>query len=115
MRLTTIPVREWPRLAWLAVCRCASTEVRCFIGAKVETADEWFSEAVWAGPHSQGDFDETDLVFGSGGRVRGDVAVFVSAGSTVDRLHVLERDDEAWISNSLPCLVSMADVSLDLE
>jgi hypothetical protein len=114
-RLRSIPVRDWPPLAWLAVCSESSNEIRCFTGSRVELADDQFSEAVWAGPYAEGGFDETDLVFGTGGRIRADAMVFVSSGSTVDRLYALQRENRTWISNSLPCLMSVTDGSLDLE
>ena len=52
----------------------------------MEVCDTWFCEAVWDGDYEAGDFDLTDLVFGSGGRLRDERAIFVSSGTTVDRL-----------------------------
>jgi hypothetical protein len=78
----------------------------------VETADEWVAEAVWAGDFSSGDFDRTDLVFGSGIRLRGDDVVFVSPGSTLDRLCYCRQDDAWLVSNSLPALLAVAGAAL---
>lgn len=113
MRLRTVVVPGWPRLAWLAVCR--EDVVRAFVGSAVEVFDEWFCEGVWDGPFEHGDFDQTDLVFGSGVRLRGDSIGFVSAGSTVDRLHSWNGDGERCVSNSLLCLLSYAGGTLDLQ
>lgn len=113
MRFEYVAVREWPALAWLARCRRATDTVTVFHGAKVETTDEWFCEAVWNGPFEAGDFDRTDVIAGSGARLRDGTAVFVSSGSTVDRLQSFDTDDGVAVSNSLACLVSAVDAQID--
>ncbi len=60
-----------------------------------------------------GDFDLTDLIFGSGGRARDGHVVFVSSGTTVDRLQALAHDGGVWISNSLACLLAVTNTALD--
>ena len=107
-----IPVPQWPPLAWLARCYRANSRVTVFHGIQVETADEWFCEAVWAGDYESGSFDQTDIVAGSGVRLRDATAVFVSSGSTVDRLHSLQVEDGAWLSNSLSCLLAAVQATL---
>ena len=57
-------------LAWCAVCKHGTTDVRVLHGSKVETSQRWFGEIVWAGDYSDAAFDETDISAGSGGRVR---------------------------------------------
>ncbi len=104
---------EWPPLAWLARCDRAVPRIAIAHGPMVETQGDWFCEAVWAGPYEAGDFDRTDLVFGSGARRRDGGVVFVSSGATVDRLHVLETADTAWVSNSLACLLVAARGEVD--
>src|SRR2546429_1793135 len=106
MRFEFILVADWPPLAWLAQCPRGNGLISIWHGRSVERAADWFCEAVWAGPYTAGQFDRTDLVFGSGGRLRGEGAVFVSSGSTVDRLQTLETRDGAWVSNSLACLLA---------
>jgi hypothetical protein len=105
--------RHWPTLAWLAECRTDDPVIRVSHGEGVEIAREHFCEAIWDGPFEEGDFDRTDLVFGSGARLRNAEAVFVSSGATVDRLHVLETDGIVRVSNSLPCLLAAANASVD--
>jgi hypothetical protein len=85
-----------------------------YVGAGVEVADDWLCEGIWDGPFAEGDLDRTDLVFGSGVRLRGDEVVFVSSGTTVDRLHAWEGDAEHYVSNSLPAVLAFAGGSLDL-
>lgn len=113
MRLEFVPVSAWPPLAWLAKCHRRSSKVLVLHGSRVETNDEWFCEAAWAGEYQSGDFDQTDVVAGSGGRLRNGEMVFVSSGSTVDRLNALEVDGDAWVSNSLSCLLAAAPAELD--
>jgi hypothetical protein len=103
------PVAEWPPLAWLARCRLGESTVEVFHGPRVEVGDRWFAEAVWAGPYSAGDFDRTDLVFGSGGRWRDGTLTFVSAGHTDDRLQFARGAQETWVSNSLPGLLAAVE------
>jgi hypothetical protein len=79
-----------------------------FHGPRVEIAPEWFAEAVWAGKYADAGFDRTDLVFGSGGRLRNGTLTFVSSGTTVDRLQYLRAAEVTWVSNSLPCLLAAA-------
>jgi hypothetical protein len=104
---------DWPPLAWLARCRRGDGTIDVLHGPAVHTAADWFCEAVWDGPLAAGDFDRTDLVFGSGARLRTDAVTFVSSGSTVDRLQSLEGAATTWVSNSLPCLLAAVGGALD--
>jgi hypothetical protein len=82
-------------------------------GSRVETAQDWFAEAVWPGPFREGGFDQTDLVFGSGGRMSGGTVTFVSSGSTVDRLVSIQVGTHAYVSNSLVALCATLNLSVD--
>src|SRR3989304_1630101 len=93
-RIAYTAVPDWPPLAWLARCRPGRTTVDVFHGLRVEGTPQWFVEAVWADRYAEADFDRTDLVFGSGGRLRNGMLTFVSSGSTVDRLQFLRRREE---------------------
>lgn len=108
-RITYTAIPGWPPLAWLARCRPEQPTVTVFHGPRVEVTAEWFVEAVWAGPYADAGFDRTDLVFGSGGRLRDGTLTFVSPGTTVDRLQYLRDTEGAWVSNSLPCLLAAAN------
>jgi hypothetical protein len=103
----------WPPGAWLACCHTHSDTIQLTHGRNIEVTPEWFGEVVWAGSYTAGAFDETDVVFGSGGRIRGRQVTFVSPASTVDRLHSLQRDGRAWISNSLALLSTATAARLD--
>ena len=104
---------HWPPLAWLATCRTDSDVVTVEHGLGVETRVEFFAEAVWDGDFEDGDFDTTDLIFGSGGRIRNDEVVFVPSSSTIDRLQLVRLPDRTLVSNSLCCLLEAAGADVD--
>jgi hypothetical protein len=112
MRLACREVSGWPPLAWLARCTPGQDAIAVYHGRRVEVGPEWFAEAVWDGPCAEAEFDRTDVVFGSGGRLRSErgeaTLTFVSPATTVDRLQYLRDAGGAWVSNSLPCLLAAA-------
>ncbi|MBV9952615.1 MAG: hypothetical protein JO291_11730 [Acidimicrobiia bacterium] len=113
MELTVVRVPEWPSLAWVAECR--GNLITANIGSRVEVGDGWLAEAAWAGPFADGDFDRTDIVSGTGVRVRDERAVFVSSGSTIDRLQSMRTEHATYVSNTLPGLLAFAGSSLLLS
>jgi hypothetical protein len=106
MRLRPREIPDWPRLAWVAVCTEGSGDVDVFHGPSMERNDEWCVEAVWDGPFPEGGFDRTDLVFGTGIRNRHTHVVFVSSGTTLDRLWYRRNAAGLHVSNSLPALLA---------
>jgi hypothetical protein len=98
----------------LSRCHPASETVTVAHGSRVETTPHWFCEAAWAGRYESGAFDHTDIVAGTGGRLRDGAVVFVSSGSTVDRLNSVVHAGAAWVSNSLPCLLAATGIDLDI-
>jgi hypothetical protein len=104
---------NWPVLSWLAVCETGTDRVLVFHGQDVETQPYWFCEAIWDGAYSDGNLDQTDLIFGSGARCRADRITFVSSGATIDRLQFLQRDPLVLVSNSLGCLLTIAGLEPD--
>lgn len=104
---------SWPTLAWMAICEAGSDSIRILHGQGVERGTDWFCEAVWDAAFAEGNFDHTDLVFGSGGRRREAGVTFVSAGSVVDRIQFATRHNCTYVSNSLACLLEGIDAQLD--
>src|SRR3712207_6999855 len=51
------------------------------------------SEGAWNGRFEEGDFDTTDCVFASGGRLRGETVVFVPNAAPVDCLYYSSTQD----------------------
>jgi hypothetical protein len=106
MQLYPREIPDWPKLAWVATFNEGSLNIQVLHGPCVETCDAWCVEAVWAGPFADGDFDRTDLVFGTGIRHRQTHVAFVSSGTTLDRLWYF-RNAAGWqVSNSLPALLA---------
>ncbi len=112
MKLIFRKIERWPKLAWAAVCRANTGEVVVYHGPCVELSEQWCAEAVWAGEYSDGDFDKTELVFGTGIRCRGNQVVFVSSGTMMDRLWCREEAGKHYLSNSLPALLACSGRSL---
>jgi hypothetical protein len=104
---------DWPPLAWIVECTESDPMLRVRHGSQVEIRDEWFCEAIWDGDFHAGDFDRTDLVFGSGVRLREHHVVFVSSGTTVDRLQSLKMGNRTFVSNSLACLLAVSNTQVD--
>ena len=107
---------DWPSLAWVwHRSRKPKSRPTLIHGGGVWVGKYGFCEAVWDGPFDAFDFDRTDLVFGSGGRIRVDADgstrwIFVGSGSTVDRLHHFRPDSgDLWVSNSIVALMAMIE------
>jgi hypothetical protein len=112
MKLYPIQIDAWPKLAWVAQFTSGAERIDVYHGPMVEVAVDWCVEAVWAGRFEEGDFDTSDLIFGTGIRRRDGEIVFVNSGATTDRLWHCEREGVYYVSNSLPALMAAADVFL---
>lgn len=100
---------DWPPLAWIIECELNKENIAVFHGNNVECSDEWFCEAVWDGDFKGGNFDDTDIIAGSGVRIREQQLTIVSSGSNTDRLHSFTIKGKTFVSNSLNCLLSWTD------
>ncbi len=106
---------DWPVLAWVARIQEGDLAVSVFHGSRVELNNQWMCEAIWDGDFSNGEFDETDLIFGSGIRLRQGKIVFVSSGTTVDRIVYCElKSGTRFVSNSLVALAAVARTNIDI-
>lgn len=112
-RLNLEVVQEWPQNAWIAVLEPGAERIQVRCGPNVEFGDQWLCEAVWDGPFADSGFDRTDIIAGSGVRLRDAGAVFVSSGSTVDRLCHFTTPGYTAVSNSLACLLAHTRGELD--
>lgn len=110
MKLVGKQIDGWPKLAWVASLEDGSDTLNVCHGPMVETADQWIVEAVWAGDFAAGNFDQTDLVFGTGIRCRGDSVIFVSSGTVFDRLWHCRNKNTFFTANSLPALLAMSEL-----
>ena len=110
--LSFIEIADWPKLSWVSIVKRNSKIISLLHGSYVETHSSWCVEAVWDGEFSNGDFDQTDLVFGTGVRVRGDQVFFISSGGTLNRLHWYQDSNALFVSNSLSALLAVANIDL---
>lgn len=112
MVLKYVCIKQWPPLAWLARCR-RNGSITIWHGERVETRYDWFCEGTWPGSFEAGEFDQTDLMVGTGARRRDATICFVAPGNTVDRIVSLEVRSELLVSNSLACLLGVSGARID--
>lgn len=115
MNLSFKQILKWPKLAWVASFRQGSNNITVLYGHCVEIGPCWCAEAVWAGDFKKGDFDQTDLIFGSGIRCRDEQVTFSSSGTTLDRLYYSRVNGLWYVSNSLPALLACSKSSLKVN
>lgn len=114
MRLELQEITTLPCLSWCARVN-RGRNVQVLHGAWVETRPDRFVEGAWDGDLMAFDFDKAEHLAGSGGVIRGDEIVFASAFHPMERLFVLQGEDETLVSNSLVFLLEQAGDGLDLE
>jgi hypothetical protein len=112
IKLNNKLVSELPKLAWIAKFPHRADKITVYHGPCVETHEQWCVEAAWTGDFGQGDFDRTELIFGSGVRCRGTEVIFVSSGTTEDCLWYCDHQGTYYVSNTLPGLLAAAGLSL---
>lgn len=106
-------MNTFPKLAWITIVDEQQSLITVCHGQYVECHDNWFIEGIWDEPFDDGNFHQTDLVFGTGMRVESERIVFVSSSSMADRLYYSFHNRRLFVSNSLPCLVSFTDIRMD--
>lgn len=112
MKLCRQQLNHWPKLSWFA--KVTDDTVSVLHGCRVECSDEWIFEGTWAGEFGKGDFDrEAPVTIGTGIRLREDTVSFVCSTGALDRLFYVNRKKELLVSNSLACLLSVANLRLD--
>ena len=67
MQLKALANVSLPKLAWVAEVDRTKGIVTLLRGHGVEVRPNFFIEGVWNGPFQNGDFGESDCVFGTGG------------------------------------------------
>jgi len=113
MQLKPLANFSLPKLAWVAEVNPPIGTVTLRHGSLVEVGPNFFIEGVWNGPFEEGDFGETDCVFGTGG-ILGDESIrFVTSASTTDYLYYAEEGEQVTVSNSLPLLLADIGDALD--
>jgi len=95
---------DWPTLGWLACLERDNLEIEVHVGPGVEATEAFIVEASWDGAYEAGDFDLTDIVAGTGLRLRDNRVHIVSSGSTVDRLAVWRGGDRIVVANAVSAI-----------
>jgi hypothetical protein len=113
MQLKALANFSLPKLAWVAEVDRTSGLVTLLHGPLVEVRPNFFIEGVWNGPFQNGEFGETDCVFGTGGILGEESIRFVTSASTTDYLYYDEDEGHVSVSNSLPLLLAYTRDRLD--
>ncbi len=113
MQLRAFANFSLPKLAWVAQVDRSSGIVTLLHGPLVEVRPNFFIEGVWNGPFENGEFGETDCVFGTGGIVSDESVRFVASASTTDYLYYDQDGSYVAVSNSLPLLLAYTRDALD--
>lgn len=111
MKLSTKLLSKLPPLVWIATCKNTTKEIIVVHGVHVETSNDFCMAAVWDGDFKTADFDKTDVIAGTGIRIRNENALFVTPGNTLDRIVYYLTNDGFLISNSLPAIFSFANLN----
>jgi hypothetical protein len=113
LRIESVLNEAFPVLAWVAKFDPGTSDsLTVWCGRLVESGSDFVVEGLWPGRFEEKAFDTSELFYGSGLRIVGHTARFVSSCSTVDRLWSHNDEGKITISNSLPCLLSGAEVDL---
>ena len=105
--------RAFPKLAWVTIIDEKQTLITVYHGKYVECRSDWFIEGIWDRPFEDGNFHETDMVFGTGMKVTDEKIIFISSSSMADRLYYAFYEGRLLVSNSLPCLVAHTHMDVD--
>ncbi|WP_203300631.1 hypothetical protein [Marinobacter sediminum] len=114
LSVTRLDDSSFPSLGWVVKVDLDHWgSVRAHCGLLVEAGSNYLVEGVWPGPFAELGFSVSERFFGSGFRILSkDELCFVSSCSTVDRIWCHQKDRIITLSNSLPCLLSVADINL---
>ncbi len=107
--------KELPRLAWCARVPKGGGAVVVEHGAGVECRPQFFVEGAWNGTFGSGNFGDTEILLGSGGRVVGPYLWFVPTTHTMERLQSVIVGDFLFLSNSFTYLLTATSDAPDLQ
>ena len=113
MKLRAVANSSLPKLAWVAEVNRTDQTVTLHHGPSVEVRQNFFIEGVWDGSFQNGDFGETECVFGTGGILKDGSVRFVTSAATTDFLYYDDRGPQVTVSNSLPLLLAYVQDPLD--
>ncbi|MBD1399342.1 hypothetical protein [Pelovirga terrestris] len=113
MNITFSASTELPKLAWLARVHSVKARVEFLHGQYVERTDSFLVEGAWNGHFADGDFANSNCMFGTGAIVKEGSILFVTSASTTDSIYWRQTDSAVIVSNSLPFLLAEIGDELD--
>lgn len=84
-----------------------------FHGEWVERRGDFFVEGVWDGAFSDGAFHKTDVFYGSGAILSGNVLTVVPSAATTDAVYYVHEAKTLVVSNSFPLALAWRGENLD--
>ncbi|MBV1819013.1 hypothetical protein L0P54_06465 [Anaerosalibacter bizertensis] len=118
MKFKYYNLSKLPKLAWCAIATSKSPEIHIYHGNGIETFEDFFVEGAWDGDFCSADFHKSKFFMGSGGKLLenglGGV-LFATSNHTLERLYSISEKDVVYISNSLPFILYMSELELELK
>lgn len=108
-------VEELPPLSWCSVIDKGSSSADVYHGKFVETSHGFFVEGGWDKPFQEGQFENSTLFMGSGGKIMDSKFIFCTPCHTMERLYVFSDCSRLLLSNSMPFILKMSDQHLDMS
>lgn len=115
MKLDYCINRKIPKLSWCAVLHKGSdmAEIECGVG--VEQKEDWFVEGGWCGSFTKGEFEKNIFFLGTGGKCQSDGILFATPNHSLERLHMIEREDRIYVSNSMAFVLAKSNSNFDIN
>lgn len=117
MELSFICKPDIPPLAWAIVKDANSPIVKIIHGNAVECRNNMFVAGVWESDFESGKFDEAYSLHGSGAKLSDDSTYLTicTSSNMQDAVFSVDKAESIYISNSLPFVMSLADISLNAD
>lgn len=113
MRLVATCLDALPPLAWAAALSKGSDAVDLLHGPNLELFPTGFFEGAWDGDFAAAAFAKAANLFGSGGSLSQEGAVFVGPSHTLEPLYIARTPRLSAVSNSLAFLLWRCGLALD--
>jgi hypothetical protein len=101
-----------PKLAWCMHLHAGHYIATVIHGEWVETSVDGFFEGAWSGELSDKGFDEAFMT-GTGGKTCREGILLATPNHTLDRINVLRKADDLYVSNSMAYLLAISGEDLN--
>ncbi|MDK0960216.1 hypothetical protein QTH00_13495 [Clostridium perfringens] len=114
MRLVYHKNNKISKLAWCLVGNKNKEIFNLYHGENVEVHENCFFEGTWDGDFSEFEFEKANFFLGSGGKIEDLNKLTISTPSHIlERIYVIRKNDEIYISNSMPFILVKSNLRLD--